>query len=414
MSLSAVAGANTLATLNGLFKQVYGDDVTNLIPDGVKLYKMIKFAAKDKQLGQAFNQPVILGQEHGVTFAGPSDDAFSLVAPVAGQIQNAQVQGYPKVLRSLLGYNSISRSIGGGPKAFEDATKFLVANMLRSMAKKIEIELLYGQVGYGVVGAVASNTVTISTAEWASGIWSGAEKMPLSFYDTTLTTLRGNANIVSVNLAAMSITVDTLPGGVVATDVIFHGGAFGNEAKGIHAILGQTTGTLFGISTTAYSLFAGNQYPCGGTSLSFSHLEHAIAIGVAKGLEGDVTVMVNPVTWADLLTEQAALRKYDSTYDTASMKNGSKSITFYGQQGMVTIEPSIFVKQGYAYVLCIDEFTRMGSSDVSFKIPGMGENEYIRQLETTAAVEMRLWTDQAVFTAAPGHHVLITGIVNGS
>ena len=413
MSLAAAAGSNNLATLNGLFKQVYGDDVENLIPDGVKLYKMIKFAPKDKQLGSTFNQPVILGQEHGVTFAGPNDDAFALATPVAGQIQNAQVQGYPKVLRSLLGYNSISRSIGGGAKAFEEATKFLVANMLRSLTKKLEIEMLYGQSGYGAISVVAGTTLTIATSEWASGIWSGAEKMPIDVYAADLTTLRGTCNVASVNLTNLSVTVDTTPAGTVATDVIFFKGANGNEAVGIHKMLSQV-GTLFGINQTQYSLFAGNVYPCGATSLSFSHLEHAIALGVAKGLEGDVTVMCNPVTWADLLTEQAALRRTDSSYSTSTVENGSKTIKFYGQNGIVSIEPSIFVKQGYSYILAIDEFTRMGSSDVSFKIPGMGENEYIRQLEGAAAVEMRLWTDQAVFTSAPGHHVLINGIVNGT
>lgn len=410
MSLTPVSGANTLSTLNGLFKQVYGDDVENLIPDGVKLYKLIKFAPKDKQIGNMFNQPVILGQEHGVTFAGPADDAFNLNAPIAGQIQNATIQGYPKVLRSMLGYTSISRSIGGGPKAFEDATKFLVANMIRSLTKKIEIELLYGQVGYGVIASVSGNTFTIVTAEWASGIWSGAEKMPLDVYNGS--SLVGSCNIVSVSLANFTVTVDTAPGGSAAGNTLYHKGAFGNEAMGIHAIL-TATGTLFGINATSYSLFSGNVYSCGSTALSFSHLEHSIAQPVAKGLESDVHVMVNPLTWADLLTEQAALRRTDSSYSATIVDNGSKSIRFYSQNGAMTIEPSIFVKQGYAYVLCLDEFTRMGSSDVSFKIPGMGENEYIRQLEGAAAVELRLWTDQAVFTASPGHHVLINAIVNG-
>lgn len=284
--------------------------------------------------------------------------------------------------------------------------------MLRSLTKKLEIEILYGQAGYGSISSVSGNTVTIATSEWASGIWSGAEKMPVDFYSST-GTLRGSANVTAVSLSNLTVTVDTLPGGVVATDSIYFKGAFGNEAIGIHNMLLQT-GTLFGISQTAYSLFAGNVYSVGASSLSFSHLEHAIALGVAKGLEGDVTVMCNPTTWADLLTEQAALRRTDSSYSTAEVENGSKTIKFYGQNGIVSIEPSIFVKQGYAYILAVDEFTRMGSSDVSFKIPGMGENEYIRQLEGAAAVEMRLWTDQAVFTSAPGHHVILTGIQNGA
>lgn len=413
MSLSPTAGANTLATLNGLFKQVYADKVENLIPDGVKLYKMIKFAPKDKQIGQAYNQPVILGQEHGVTFASPNDDAFTLATPVSGQIQNAQVQGNPLVLRSLMGYNSISRSIGGGEKAFEDATKFLVANMLRSITKKLEIELFYGQVGYAIVGSVGTNTFNVLTSEWASGIWSGAEKMPITVFSADLSTNRGNCNVTSVVLETYTVNVDTLPAGTIATDVIYHMGAQGNEFAGVHKIL-TNTGTIFGISAAAYTLFKGNTYSCSSSSLSFSHMEHAIALGVAKGLEGDVTVFVNPTTWADLLTEQAALRRTDSSYSTTDVENGSKSITFFGQNGKVAIEPSIYVKQGYAYCLSVDEFMRMGSSDVSFKIPGMGENEYIRQLENTAAVELRVWTDQALFTSAPGHSILITSIVNGA
>lgn len=49
---------NTVGNLNGLFKQVYADKMKELIPDGVKLLNKIKFAPKDKQQGNLFNQPV--------------------------------------------------------------------------------------------------------------------------------------------------------------------------------------------------------------------------------------------------------------------------------------------------------------------------------------------------------------------
>src|ERR1700759_1996887 len=128
---------NTFAdTLNGLFKEAYADKLENLIPEGLKLYKMIDFLPKEKQPGNLYHQPVILGHEHGVTFASSDDDAFNLNAPVAGQIKDAQVRGNPVVLRSVLGYTAASRAAQGGAKAFMDATKFLVANMLRSITKK--------------------------------------------------------------------------------------------------------------------------------------------------------------------------------------------------------------------------------------------------------------------------------------
>ena len=56
---------NTVGNLNGFFKDTYSDKLENLIPDGVKLLNKIKFMGTDKQPGNLFHQPVILGLEHG-------------------------------------------------------------------------------------------------------------------------------------------------------------------------------------------------------------------------------------------------------------------------------------------------------------------------------------------------------------
>lgn len=68
--------ANTLQTLNGFFKEAYASKLEELIPDGVKLLNRIPFLPKDKQPGNLYHQPVILGHEHGVTFAGSDEDAL--------------------------------------------------------------------------------------------------------------------------------------------------------------------------------------------------------------------------------------------------------------------------------------------------------------------------------------------------
>lgn len=400
------ATANTLSTLNGLFKEIYANKLEQLIPDGVKLYKQIPFSSRDKQIGNNYNQPVILGAEHGITYGGPDDDAFNLNPPVAGQIKNAQVRGNPKVMRSLLGYTSASRAAGGSPKAFEDATKFLVANMLRSMHKRLEIELIYGQMGLGTVASTSANDVVITDAEWAPGIWAGAEKMPIEFR-TSAGVLVGSANITRVNLSTKTLTVDALPGAVAASDVIWFKGAYGNEFAGIHKILANT-GSLFGIDAAEFSLWAGNSYPSGGV-LSLEKVELAIARAVEKGLEGDVICIVNPSVFGVLVADEAALRQYDASYKGNQAENGFSSLKFHALNGLVTIEPSIHCKQGYAYLVEIKEFVRIGSSDVTFKRPA-AEGEFFRDLENAAAYEMRLWTDQALFTPYPGHNVVITGV----
>ncbi len=51
---------NTVASLNGLFKEVYGDKVQNLVPDNVVLMNMIDFVPMDKQTGNLYHQPKLL------------------------------------------------------------------------------------------------------------------------------------------------------------------------------------------------------------------------------------------------------------------------------------------------------------------------------------------------------------------
>lgn len=404
---------NSVGTLNGFFKETYADKLKELIPDGVKLLNKIKFMAKDKQPGNLYHQPVILGLEHGVTFAASDEDAFNLNAPVAGQVKDAQVRGNPVVLRSLLGYAAASRAALGGQKAFMDATKFLVANMLRSMAKKLEIEMLYGQVGYGTVDTITGAVILIETAEWAPGIWAGAEGMPIEIRSSSGSISRGTSTVYSVDMTLRTITLTSTIAGVVHGDIIWHKGAYGNEFPGIHKILTITSGILFNIDVGQFNLFRGNQYDAQSAALSFTKLNQATTRSVEKGLDGKVLALVNPRGWANMLSDQAALRKYDDSYKSSQAENGMSSILFHSQNGEIEIEPSIYVKEGYGYVLAMEEWFRVGSTDMTFKRPGQGE-EFFRDLENAAAYELRLYSDQAVFCMAPGRNTIIINVVNSN
>jgi hypothetical protein len=415
--MTVQAQANTFTTLNGNFKQVYAEKLKDLIPDGVKALNRIKFSTKEK-LGNAYNQPVILGMEHGVTFAGSDDDAFALNDAVPGVIKNATIAGHPLVLRSILGYAAASRAVAGGEAAFVDSTKYIVSNMMRSMSKKLEIEMFYGQMGYGTVASLDSGagtavqTVTITTAEWAPGIWAGAEKMPVDVYQGATSTPRALAgSITSVNLETRVLVI-TYAGNqtLVAGDTIYHAGAYGKEFAGIHKII-TNTGSLFGIDAGAYNLWKGNTFAAGSAALSFTKMNLAAARAVEKGLDGKLVAFVNPRAWSNMLSDQAALRKYDQSYSTSKLENGSQSLQFFSQNGEIEIVPSVYVKEGYAYLVSVDEWSRIGSTDLTFKRPGYGEN-FFRELESNAGYELRAYTDQALFCAAPGRNTMISGIVN--
>ena len=402
---------NTAQSLNSIFKEAYADKVKDLIPEGVKLLNMIDFQSAEKQPGNFYHQPVVLGLEHGFTYGGENGTAFALRNGVSSSHQDAQIKGREMVLRSYLAIGAVSRS--KGKNAFVQASKLIVENMLKSFARRLEVQLLYGQSagGIGVVEATAAATITIEAHEWAAGIWSGTEKMPIEVRSSA-GVLRGEAAVQSVDLATREVTLDGLPAGSVATDVIYYAGAYSNEFAGIHKII-NNSGTLFNIDASTYSLWSGNKVDVGTdfagneAILSFDKIEEAVAVSMEKGLmDEDVIALCNPRSWKNLLTEQAAKRQYDSSYSSSQLENGSKAIKFHGQNGAIEIHSSICVKEGYTYVFPLSALMRIGSSDVTFEQPGF-DGKFIKLLENANAYEMRAYTDQALFCSAPGTMTLL-------
>ena len=413
----AAEGANNIESLNGLFKEIYADKIKDLTPEGVILYKEIPFVAESKTTGNLYHVPVVLGSEHGFTYGGKNGTAFDLNKSVAGQMEDATVQGYEMVLRSRISVGAISRSLKGGKQAFENASKHLVQNMLKSMTKRLEIQLMYGQANVGVVSAVSGNDITIEAADFIPGVWAGAEGMKIDIFSAdgltnrnALGPLAAGIEVINVDFDTKVITVDDATG-VLATDTIhFKGSRSGsnsfNEFKGVDAMLTQTSDELFGIQVGSYSLWKGNVLT-GTGSLTLTTIEEAVQRAVEKGLsEQDVCAIVSPATWNDLLTEQTAKRAFDSSYSSDKLERGSTEIEFYGQNGKISVKPSIYCKDGRAYILCMDEFLRVGSRDISFDLPGF-EGEFIFALEGSHAYEMRAYTDQALLCTAPAKNTVI-------
>jgi len=399
--------ANTLDNLNGLYKKVYDGKLENLIPDGVKLLNAIKFVRKEKRPGADYNQSVILGMEHGVSFAEPDEGAFALNPPISGVIKQASIKGYQMVLRSAMAFDTMFAADSAGERAFEEATKYIFQAMMDSMSKKLEIRLLYGQSGLATIGSPSGNVLPITAGEWAPGIWGGAENMRLEIYSAA-GVLRGDCKVSTVDFDNKSVTVDALPAGVVSTDVIYEYGSSGKEMAGLHKII-TNTGSLFGISASQYSLWKGNSHAVGG-ALSFNKLAKGLAKPVAKGLQSDVTVYVNPASWADLMTEQAGSRRFDVSYKAGgTAQNGSEALEFFSQNGKMTIVASIFVKEGFAYAINHDQFLRVGSTDLTFKNP-LSNEDFFHLLENNAGVGIRCYTNQALFCTKIGHQLLFTGI----
>lgn len=413
-----MAQVNDFQTLNSHFREIYAEKIKDLIPEGVKLYNSVDFIEASKQGGLDYIQPVSLGLEHGFTYGGQNGTAFALNDAVASTHARAQIKGHEMVLRSFLSVGAASRS-QNSKGAFVQETKFIVENMLKSFVRRLEVQLMYGQEGLGVLESISGGSnevIKIEDHEWAAGIWSGAEGMPIDIY-TSGGVLRGSVNVVSYDFDAKTVTVDTdlTTISAAATDVIYYKGAFGNEFAGLHKII-TNSGTLFNIDASQYNLWKGNvvevgtNFSGGEAVLSFAKVEEAVARAMEKGLADEpLLVMCNPKSWNNLLTEQVAKRRFDSTYSEVKLKEGARELEFYGQTGVIRIVSSIYCKEGYAYAMPEKEYMRIGSSDITFERPGL-DGKFLKLMEGFNGYEMRAYTDQALFTACPGKSTLLTFI----
>jgi len=420
----------TIATnLSGLFKETYADVVIQLVPEVAKLVKMVDFVPSDKEIGNLYHQPVIVNNEHGVTYAAQNGGAFTLNAAIAMNMQDAQIPGAQIILRSAIDYESAARA-SNDKKAFVKATSLLVKNMMESMRKRVEIACWYGTDPDGIGQASSSvNTdtthtvVQISTASWATGIWAGMEGSKIQFYLDSSDALISSSTdsifaIDSVDVDNKKLTVSGTTTGISALDTalaaacnIFFNGAKAKEMSGLSKIL-QNTGSLFNISATTYNLWRANSYNVLSTALTFGKAVAGLANAVGKGLEEKVTLWLSPKTWGNLNTDLAALRRLDSGWRASKTEAGTQNISYYSQNGEVEIVSHSIIKEGEAMAIPMARVRRLGAVDITFKTPGMGDDEFFLHLADAAGFELRCYTDQHIFLETPAKAVRYYGIVN--
>jgi hypothetical protein len=407
-----MAAQNTASTISAWLKEVYADKLDTLIPEGVRLVKMVKFSQGEKELGDKYIQPVALTHEFGFSVG---TGAFTLKDAVAATYAEAQVEGKNLLLRTQVSYDAMAKA-SNSKKAFMKWSEQVVSNMTASFTKRLEVLHFYGGTSLGTVSAVNSNTLTITTATWASGIWAGAESAPLNAYDTASggsrqdTAAAGFMVISSVDLVARTITVDDATG-VAANDLIYFYGFYGSELNGLDKIC-TNTGTLYNISASSYALWKGNSYSAGSAKLTFKKIQHAVALAVAKGLDEKVTVFCSPATYADLNSDLTSMQRLDQSYKKSKGEQGVESISFYGPNGEIEIVPSIYVKEGEAFCVPLSKLKRLGSTDVTMRMPGQQEDQLVLQLGSSAGYEMRLFYDGNLFCERPAWLVKITSITN--
>jgi hypothetical protein len=148
----------------------------------------------------------------------------------------------------------------GRERAIENATKREVANGMKQF--RAFLDKLMQTAGNGVLGtisSVAGSTFTMTVPSGAALVYPG---QTIQIYDTTLTTNRNVAASVTTTVlgadpvTAQTITVDNVPTGTVATDVIVHDGLTGAQPVSLFGIKyhqnNSTTGTWLNLNRATY------------------------------------------------------------------------------------------------------------------------------------------------------------------
>lgn len=429
-------------TVIELFKNVYGD-MHDIVPKDQILAREIPWV-DGAMVGTKFIEDVVLGAEVGITWGGSGQDAFEINSAIAGAVKQTEVTPYVSVLPSILPFATVSRSVGGGEKSFLAATKFITKNNLTSHDELREVARLYGQAdaglgyvsyatatyrgvaftdGSGTLNGIAftnginaaSKVILFAPGQYAPGFWVGKQGIRVAQVATSSGLVVASGKLVSTSPEYGYITVDFTPVAATSTTshkLVYWGWQDSGENPGIQYILSRS-GSLFGINNSTYPLFKGSTYAVGAAKFSLAKLQAGIAVAVGgAGLEGDLLVLVNPRTWANLGTTEAGLRVYDNSYSPEQAKNGFKALEYYSQNGKCTIVSHRCVKEGDAFALKTETWKRSGSAQIGFKVPGMeGQaGQLIRELENQAGYKFQSYTDEYMFCYQPGHNIYFSGI----
>lgn len=415
----------TLTNAAGLVKQVYDDEVNKkVIPVSGILQKEVEFVPQDQHEGAQWNQPVLLQLPSGFTY-GAGLATYQTIVP--SQVQYAFLTGSNINLQDGVANDLIARTISN-KNSFMTAAKYTLMALEKGMKRQLETDLLYGQTGLGQFSAIAAtsattSTVTITDASWASAIWSGFEGAILSVYNAgVLVASTGSYTLTAVNIGNKTLLLTGSSGDTTTLQAlngttldIFMSNSFGNQMLGVHGITASLTGTpatLFGLSTTSFSVWNANQFAVGSVAMSLGKLEDGVGLAAARGAEDeDISTLINPVNYTNLVVEASSARRYDSSFKQGKLDNGARALEYYGPTGLIQLVSHPFVKQSFAYGLPLERCKRIGSVDVTFDLPGFAGPALYVPSSTFTGVLLTEFTSQAFYLEAPSHSIQWTGIV---
>ncbi len=389
----------------------------------------IKFIPPDQRPGDFYQFPIKLQHPHGVAY-NTDHSAFATPTQVDSVVVKAQLEGSEIGMIDRVSYgiaSKLGKTNSESSRAYKQAIGEMIEGLMLSGELRRELTLLYGSgttglANLGVVDTINSAvttvlTVSLTRASFSNGIWRQLKGAFFDFHTSGGTSHAANAPFIltGYDSATGRLTFSgnaTDVASVAVADVITFRTSRATQCVGLQAIL-ENSGSLFGISAATFPQWKANSYPVGGP-LTFDKLMEGLAAPSENGLDDGINVYLGHRAWVDLMTDEAALRRHMGADAAGEAKAGYSKLEFESGAGVLRLIKHRYMKQGIAMALPVQHAARVGSTDLTFSVPGNKNEWFWRELDANFGSEIRLYSDQAVVLEKPDYAVLFTGIASTS
>lgn len=406
--------------------------------------------------------------EGGLAYVGPRAGQVT-----DAQVQGSQLHGRSRISYEAIAASAkdLSSNEPDAKKAVKQATMLVGKGLMEGTIKKAETLMLHGRDGIGQFDTAInpSNTVVteyesvagiawdvnISPETWSEAIFLAFEGHTFDLFlnaaglptgaklnSAANTLLNAGVNqtgfvLIAVNppTALLNGTVTgrtlrlwhsagaagaigtgtiggytTLGSGLNSQHLAFESGGPTSEFIGLSA-MARNNGTIFGIDSTVFSMFRGNNLTAVG-NLRLAGLIRALARPINAGAQGVTMRAVVPTElFAQFANDESTLRRYGM--DTGDAKNGFDSIEmFLPMKSRLEILGHPLQKDGRVLVYVPEATMRVGAQDLDFvqRTPGKTRGQLLLEIADRPGSEMRLYGSFAPIVQTPRHMLSMQGV----